>query len=167
MDERRADVGMIHRNVPRTRHGQLAHDQALAERGAIGTVRQVSTTACVDVRFIWRGMALPEELQNVFASSAFYSDVFERGNWRTIPGVVGGGMFADIGSHIQDLMLWLGNGSPRQVACFAQNTGSPAIISALAHLDNGVLLAIAFNDAVSGGEAITFYSNGRMTFSGD
>jgi predicted dehydrogenase len=53
------------------------------------------------------------------------------------------------------------------VACLAQSTGSPSIISALAHLDTGVLLSIAFNDAVSGGEAITFYSNGRMTFYGD
>jgi predicted dehydrogenase len=139
----------------------------LLRAGAIGAVRQVSVTACVDVRFIWRGMALPEETQNVVASSEFYSDVFDRGNWRTIPGSVGGGMFADIGSHLQDLMLWLGNGSPRQVAAFAQRTGSPAIISALAHLDNGVLLAIAFNDAVSGGEAINFYSRGRMTFYGD
>ena len=139
----------------------------LLSEGAIGTVRQVSVSACVDVRFIWRGMALPEETQNVVASSEFYGDVFERGNWRTVPGIVGGGMFADIGSHIQDLMLWLGNGSPRQVACFAQSTGSPSIISALALLDNGVLLSIAFNDAVSGGEAITFYGNGRMTFSGD
>jgi predicted dehydrogenase len=130
-------------------------------------VRQVSVTACVDVRFLWRAMALPEETQNVVASSAFYGDVFERGNWRTIPAIVGGGMFADIGSHIQDLMLWLGNGSSTQVACFAQRTGSPLIMSALAHLDNGALLAIAFNDAVSGGEAITFYSNGRMTFYGD
>jgi hypothetical protein len=32
----------------------------LLTRGG-GTVRQVSVTACVDVRFIWRGMALPEE----------------------------------------------------------------------------------------------------------
>jgi len=135
--------------------------------GAIGTVRQVSVTACVDVRFIWRAMALPEEMQNIFASSEFYGDVFGCGNWRTIPAIVGGGMFADIGSHLQDLMLWLGNGSPMQVASFAHSAGSPSIINALAQLDNGVLLSIAFNDAVSGGEAIKFYSNGRMTVYGD
>jgi predicted dehydrogenase len=135
--------------------------------GAIGRLRQVSVTACVDVRFIWRGMALSEEQQNVFASSAFYGDVFARGNWRTIPDSVGGGMFADIASHIQDLMLWLVDGSPTQVAAFAQSPGSPSIMSALAQLDNGVLLTIAFNDAVSGSEAITFYSTGRMTFHGD
>jgi len=135
--------------------------------GEIGTLRQVSVTACVDVRFIWRGMALPEETQNVVASSEFYGDVFERGNWRTIPESVGGGMFADIGSHIQDIMLWLGNGAPTQVAAFAQSTASPSIISALAHLDNGMLLSITFNDAVSGGEKISFYSTGHMTFYGD
>lgn len=135
--------------------------------GAIGTLRQVSVSACVDVRFIWRGMALPDETQNVIASSEFYGDVFARGNWRTIPESVGGGMFADIGSHIQDIMLWLANGSPAQVAAFAQSTSSPSIITALAHLDNGMLLSITFNDAISGGEKISFYSTGRMTFYGD
>jgi predicted dehydrogenase len=139
----------------------------LLGEGAIGTVRQVSVTACADLRFLWRAMELPEATQNVFASSEYYSDVFEPGNWRTIPGIVGGGMFADVGSHIQDLMLWLANGAPTQVACFAQSTGSPAIISTLAHLDNGVLLSLAFNDGVSGGEELTFYSNGCMTFYGD
>src|SRR3954454_433025 len=98
--------------------------------GAIGTLRQVSVTAFADLRFLWRAMALPEETQNVVASSAFYSDVFGPGNWRTIPSIVGGGMFADVGSHIQDRMLWLAGGSPTQVACFAQSTGSPAIINA-------------------------------------
>jgi predicted dehydrogenase len=135
--------------------------------GALGTVRQVSVTTCDDLRFLWRAMALPEATQNLFPPTAFYSDVFGPGNWRTIPEIVGGGMFADVGSHIQDLMLWLAHGSPTRVACFAQHMSSPAIISALAHLDNGVLLSIAFNDGVSGGEAITFYSNGRMTFYGD
>ena len=140
----------------------------LLGQGAIGSLRQVSVTACVDVRFIWRGMALPEEKQNVFAASAYYSDVFGPGNWRTQPDVVGGGMFGDIGSHIQDIALWLADGSAVQVAGFAQSTGSPSIISALAHLDNGVLLCMTFNDAVSGGETLNkFYSNGRMTFYGD
>lgn len=136
--------------------------------GAIGTLRQVNVTAAVDLRFIWQAMALPEAKQAIFAPSQFYSDVFGRGNWRTQPDVVGGGMFADVGSHIQDIALWLANGSPTQVAGFAQSMASPSIISTLAHLDNGVLLSITFNDAVSGGETLNkFYSNGRMTFYGD
>ncbi|MBI3960296.1 MAG: Gfo/Idh/MocA family oxidoreductase [Chloroflexi bacterium] len=140
----------------------------LLSEDAIGSLRQVSVTACMDLRFIWRGMALPEETQNVFASSAYYGDVFGRGNWRTLPDIVGGGMFADVGSHIQDIALWLANGAPTQVAGFAQSQASPAILSALAHLDNGVLLSLAFNDAVSGGETLRpFYSRGRMTFYGD
>jgi predicted dehydrogenase len=139
----------------------------LLSEGAIGAVRQVSVTICADVRFLWQAMRVPEELQGWFAPSTYYGDVFAPGNWRSIPASVGGGMFADIGSHVQDLMLWLGNGSPAQVACFAQNAGSPSILSVLAHLENGVLLSIAFNDAVSGGEVINFYSNGRMTFYGD
>src|SRR5262245_32108067 len=32
--------------------------QRLLSKGAIGTIRQVSVRACVDVRFLWRGMAL-------------------------------------------------------------------------------------------------------------
>jgi predicted dehydrogenase len=61
----------------------------------------------------------------------------------------------------------LANGMPAQVACFAQSLATPSIISAMARLDNGVLLSITFNDGVSGGEEITFKSNGRMTFYGD
>jgi predicted dehydrogenase len=140
----------------------------LLNEGAIGTLRQVSVTACADMRFLWRGMALPEEKQNRFASSVYYSDVFGPGNWRTQPDVVGGGMFGDIGSHIQDIALWLADGAPVQVAGFAQSTGNPSIISALAHLDNGVLLSLAFNDTVSGGESLSsLYSKGQMTFYGD
>ncbi|MFZ1753837.1 MAG: Gfo/Idh/MocA family oxidoreductase [Caldilineaceae bacterium] len=139
----------------------------LLSQDAIGTLRQVSVSACMDLRFIWRGMALPEETQNVFAASAYYGDVFGQGNWRTQPDVVGGGMFADVGSHIQDIALWLADGTPTQVAGFAHSPASPAVISALAHLDNGVLLSLAFNDAVSGGETLNFYSRGRMTFYGD
>ena len=140
----------------------------LLSQGAIGTLRQVNVTACMDLRFIWRAMDLPEETQNVFASTAYYSDVFGRGNWRTQPDVVGGGMFGDVGSHIQDIALWLADGTPTQVASFAQSTGSPSVLSALAHLDNGVLFSLAFNDAVSGGETLRpFYSRGCMTFYGD
>lgn len=140
----------------------------LLAEGAIGTLRQINVTAAVDLRFIWGGMALPAAEQAVFAASSFYGDVFARGNWRTLPNAVGGGMFADVGSHIQDIALWLADGSPAQVASFAQSMGSPSIISALTHLDNGVLLSMTFNDAVSGGETLRpFYSRGEMTFYGD
>ncbi len=135
---------------------------------AIGTLRQVNISACMDLRFIWRAMALPEETQNVFASTAYFSDVFGRDNWRTQPDVVGGGMFGDVGSHIQDIALWLADGTPTQVVQMGHSTGSPSVLSAVAHLDNGVLLSLAFNDAVSGGETLRpFYSRGRMTFYGD
>ena len=142
--------------------------QRLLSQGAIGTLRQVSVSACMDLRFIWRGMDLPEETQSIFAASAYYGDVFGRGNWRTQPDVVGGGMFADVGSHIQDVALWLANGTPTQVAGFAHSQASPSVISALAHLDNGVPLSLAFNDAVAGNATPRpFYSRGRMTFFGD
>lgn len=140
----------------------------LLSDGAIGTIRQVSVESFGDARFMWQGMTLPEEQQNPFATSpSYFDEVFARGNWRTIPDAVGGGMFADIGSHIQDLMLWLTNGSPNHVACFAQSNGMPSIISALAQFDNGVLLSIAFNDNVSAGEKMAFRAGGRMTFYGD
>lgn len=140
----------------------------LIRQGAIGALRQVNVTACADLRFIWGGMALPAADQARFAPAHFYSDVFAQDNWRTQPDVVGGGMFADVGSHIQDIALWLADGSPVQVAAFAQSTASPAVISALAHLDNGVLLSVTFNDGVSGGEKLSpLYSRGCMTFYGD
>ena len=134
--------------------------------GAIGTLQQISVSACVDARILWQGM-VPNNLQDFMDPDAFYSDVLAPGNWRTNPAIVGGGMFADIASHIQDIMLWLANGSPAQVVSFAQSTASPTIISALAHLDNGVLLSIAFNDSVSGGETFSFYGEGRMTLYGN
>lgn len=139
----------------------------LLRSGAIGEVRQISVNACADFRFIWKAMNLPDESQNVFDPSTYYGDTFARGNWRTNPEVVGGGMFADVGSHIQDIMLWLGNGYPTEVVAFAQSAGSPSIIQAMARLDNGVTISLCFNDNVSGGEAVTFYSNGSMTFFGD
>jgi predicted dehydrogenase len=140
----------------------------LLNQGAIGTLRQVNVAACLDLRFIWGGMALPEADQARFAPSLFYSDVFARDNWRTQPDVVGGGMFADVGSHIQDIALWLADGSPVQVAAFAQSTVSPSVVNALAHLDNGVLFSITYNDGVSSGEKLSApYSTGCMTFYGD
>lgn len=140
----------------------------LLGQGRIGPLRQVNVTACADLRFIWGGMALPAADQVRFAPSHFYSDVFAQDNWRTQPDAVGGGMFADVGSHIQDIALWLADGFPVQAAAFAQSTASPAVISALAHLDNGVLLSVTFNDGVSGGERLSpLYSRGCMTFYGE
>ncbi|MEZ4617350.1 MAG: Gfo/Idh/MocA family oxidoreductase [Caldilineaceae bacterium] len=140
----------------------------LLGEGAIGTLRQVNVTTAVDLRFLWQAMTLPEAEQAIFAASEYYGDVFARGNWRMSPDVVGGGMFADVGSHMQDIALWLADGAPAQVTAFAQSPAYPSIISALAHLDNDVLLTITFNDAVSGGETLNrFYSRGQMTFYGD
>lgn len=140
----------------------------LLGEGAIGTLRQVNVTTCIDLRFLWQALALPDAEQAIFAASAFYGDVFARGNWRTSPDVVGGGMFADVGSHIQDIALWLANGAPAQVTAFAQSPAYPSIISALARLDNDVALSITYHDGVSGGEKVRpFYSKGRMTFQGD
>jgi len=142
--------------------------KGLLGEGAVGALRQVNVTACADLRFIWGGMALPQADQARFAPSHFYSDVFAHDNWRTQPEVVGGGMFADVGSHIEDIALWLADGAPVQAAAFAQNRASPAVISALAHLDNGVLFSMTFNDGVSGGERLSpLYSRGCMTFYGD
>lgn len=141
--------------------------KSLLGEGAIGTLRQINAVTSVDLRFLWRAMPLPEAEQSIFAASEYYGDVFVRGNWRTIPDVVGGGMFADVGSHIQDIALWLANGVPTQVAAFAQSPASPSIISTLARLENDVTLSITFHDGVSGGEKITLYNKGRMTFQGD
>jgi predicted dehydrogenase len=139
----------------------------LLEEGAIGTLRQVDASTGMDLRFIWQGMALSEAEQARFDSSEYYSDVFARGNWRSDPQIVGGGMFADVGSHIQDIALWMASGMPAQVMGMAQSPAYPSIISALARLDNGVLFSMTFHDGVSGGEKVTAYNKGRLTFQGD
>lgn len=136
----------------------------LLANGAIGPLRQINATLCSDFRAIWQKMRLPAIFQ-----SGIGGDLVAPGNWRTQPERVGGGMFSDSGSHLQDLLLWLADGSPAQVAAFAQQMGDIelSIVDVLARLDNGSSLSITFNATVSGGDEVTFYGQGRVTCYGE
>jgi predicted dehydrogenase len=101
--------------------------------------------------------------------SGFGGDMVAPGNWRTQPERMGGGMFSDSGSHLQDLLLWLADGSPSQVTALAQRMGDIelSIVDVLARLDNGSSLSITFNATVSGGDEHTYYGQGRVTCYGE
>ena len=71
----------------------------LLDPRSIGTLRQIIAAAYIDARIVWQEMPLSDNLQSWFASSellnAIGSDVLGRENWRNIPEIIGGGMFAD------------------------------------------------------------------------
>jgi predicted dehydrogenase len=136
----------------------------LLDDGAIGPLRQINATTGVDFRPFWQQMPMPPAFQ-----SGFGGDLVAPGNWRTQPERMGGGMFSDLGSHLQDLLLWLADGSPSQVTALAQRSGDIelSIIDVLARLDNGSSLSITFNGTVSGGDEFRFYGQGRVTCYGE
>jgi predicted dehydrogenase len=136
----------------------------LLDEGAIGPLRQISATMCGDFRAFWQQMTMPPAFQ-----SGFGGDIVAPGNWRTQPERMGGGMFSDSGSHFQDLLLWLADGSPSQVTALAQRSGDIelSIVDVLARLDNGSSLSITFNATVSGGDELTLYGQGRVTCYGE
>ncbi|MBX3000001.1 MAG: Gfo/Idh/MocA family oxidoreductase [Caldilineaceae bacterium] len=136
----------------------------LLDDGAIGPLRQINATMCADFRAFWQQMPMPPAFQ-----SGFGGDLVAPGNWRTQPERMGGGMFSDSGSHLQDLLLWLAESSPSQVTALAQRSGDIelSIIDLLARLDNGSSLSITFNATVSGGDELSFYGQGRVTCYGE
>jgi hypothetical protein len=77
-------------------------------------------------------------------------------------------MFADIGSHIQDLMLWLGMDRPCKWQAL-RGVRQPHRSSVLwLTWTTACCSQWSSTTPCSGGEAIKFYySNGRMTFYGD
>lgn len=119
---------------------------------------------CADFRAFWQQMPMPPVFQ-----SGIGGDLAAPGNWRTQPERMGGGMFSDSGSHLQDLLLWLADGSPTRVTALAQRNGNIelSIVDMLARLDNGSSLSITFNATVSGGDELTFYGQGRVTCYGE
>jgi predicted dehydrogenase len=56
------------------------------------------------------------------------------GKWRQDPDVAGGGMMYDTGAHLINALLWLADQPVTEVACFADNAGSPVDINGVAIL---------------------------------
>ncbi|HEY64457.1 MAG TPA: hypothetical protein G4O02_07780 [Caldilineae bacterium] len=61
---------------------------------------------------------------------------------------MGGGMFADIGSHVVDLALWLAGAPPVEVTALSETAGLPVecFMNVQARLANGALLSLTSVD---------------------
>jgi predicted dehydrogenase len=123
------------------------------EEGSIGQVRQVNLAFSSYRRWFWEAEALPEELQGLAEKltgmpAEFFDDWL---NWHRNPAEMGGGMFADIGTHVADLMLWLAGAPPTEVVAFSESAGLSVecFLNIQARLANGVLLSMTSADVVS------------------
>ena len=98
-----------------------------------------------------------------------------KGSWRQDPALSGGGQLNDSGSHLLDILLWMTGLTVREVAAFADNSGTPVDInSALSiRFTNGAQGNISvMGDALNWNEEMTiwcekgtfFYRNGELDF---
>jgi predicted dehydrogenase len=126
----------------------------------------------MDTRFLWGETPPPKDIQELIASSdpaaPFFADVFDGSNWRTNPTHMGGGMFVDAGSHMVDILLWLGGAPASEVVAYTGTTGRAAerFVNCQGRLTNDAAFSITCNDSVSGGD-VPFYGHGRFTVFGD
>lgn len=67
------------------------------------------------------------------------------GSWRQKPELSGGGQMYDSGAHVLNAIMWLMNDPVVEVACLADNCGSPVDINGVAMLkfQNGALGSVA------------------------
>ena len=156
----------------RTKAVWRAAKQAL-DAGAIGKIQQVNVVEAIDRAFWWdRNRPLNEAQQQMLAApgvvGTFIRDLVAEGHWRTAPDEMGGGMFADTGSHTIDLMLWLAGAGATEVNALLETAGWPVenYLSVQARLSNAAFLSCAFSFGVSGGE-VPFYDYGHKTIFGD
>ncbi len=140
--------------------------------GTIGKVRQVSTVSHTNLVFIYDPANKPLGAQNALERGGqfrpFMEDRLKEGNWRSDPGVAGGGWFVDLHTHMVDAMLWFGGSGASEVACFLRKDGLPAerAISAQAVLENGVLFSFAYTDGVNTDPG-DIWGNTQITIAGD
>jgi predicted dehydrogenase len=126
--------------------------------GAIGTVRQLTAVCAMDTRKLWGEIPVSQEDQAFFASGnplgAFIGDLFKPGYWRTDVAQMGGGMFVDSGTHIVDMMLWLGGGPATEAIAYTGmgNRAAEQRINAQGRLASGAVFSITSNDCVAGVE---------------
>lgn len=146
--------------------GWRAIKQAV-DSGVIGTVRQLTAVCAMDTRMMWGEVPLSQADRDFFASDnplgPFIGDLFKSGYWRTDVAKMGGGMFIDSGSHVVDMVLWLGGGPAAEAVAYAgvDNRDSEQRVNAQGRLASGAVFSITSNDCVAGVE------RGSMTIIGD
>jgi predicted dehydrogenase len=143
--------------------------QAL-EDGILGTIRQVNLSICYNYYWMWQAKRMPPPMQEMLNTQgvpkSFFDDSLE-GFWRRDPQQMGGGTFADSGSHFVDLGLWLGGAPPVEVVALTESAGLPvdSHVSLQARLANDVLFSFSSADGVPAGiNRLTIYGDlGTLT----
>ena len=143
--------------------------QAL-KAGLLGTIRQVNLTVFYNGRWMWEAERVPPGMQKMLAGGGVPQSFFGgrlESYWRRDPTRMGGGTFADTGSHFVDLALWLGGAPPVEVVALATSAGLPvdAHLGIQARLANDVLLSLSSADGVPAGtNHLTIYGDlGTLT----
>ncbi len=162
-------MGVNRRGEPSWQSAQ----RALAS-GQIGRVRQISAQVYADFRIFREEQKIAQPILQWLESSSeltktFTLDVPKPDSWRRDPTQMGGDTFADIGSHLVDVMLWLG-GAPAQEVMAYQPKDRPrqaGILSLQAMLRNDTILSITFNDNIAMGEDFSFAGDGHLYAFGD
>ncbi|MGC9349541.1 MAG: Gfo/Idh/MocA family protein [Anaerolineae bacterium] len=135
--------------------------------GALGTVRQISTVVHYNTRWLWELEEMPEGIhKRLGLPESFLTESLED-YWRTDPSKMGGGQFADSGSHFVDLALWLGGAPATEVVALGASAGPPVEthLGIQARLANDVLVSFSSADGVPAGPyQLTVYGDaGTMT----
>jgi predicted dehydrogenase len=147
--------------------------QRALSAGEIGQLRQINAVVSFDMRIFREAIPFPQELLDRWGTSpmfkTFILDIPQPGNWRNDPVQVGGDTFADTGSHLVDIMVWLGGAPPVEVLAYSpkNHPRGAAILTLQALLSNDVILSITFNDHVAMGDAFNFAGGGELTVLGD
>jgi predicted dehydrogenase len=122
--------------------------------GALGQVRQLVLNVDYNLRWFWDLKQIPQGVQQVFDARgvprSFFGGGLE-GYWRRDPNQMGGGTFADFGTHYVDLALWLGGAPPVEVVALAASAGLPVEthLGVQARLANDVLVSLSSADGVA------------------
>ena len=141
--------------------------------GQIGQVRQINAFVYLDNRIFreQQHIAQPiiQSLEGSELMKTFMLDIPKADSWRRDPVQLGGDFFADVGSHLVDVMLWLGGAPAREVMAYQPKDRPPqaGILSLQALLYNDTILSITFNDNIAMGDDYTFAGDGHLYVFGD
>jgi len=166
--ERVVMVGVNRRGDPSWQTAQ----RALAS-GQIGQVRQINAFVYLDNRIFRQGLPIAQPILQSWEESelmkAFILDIIKPDSWRRDPSQIGGDFFADVGSHLVDVMLWLGGAPAREVLAYQpkDRPTQAGILSIQALLHNDTILSITYNDNIAMGDSYTFAGDGNLNVFGD
>jgi predicted dehydrogenase len=128
----------------------------LIATNTLGQIRQINRSISHYRRWFWDPEQIPPDVQTIFKDladmtglpEAFFADWGHA--WHHLPAEMGGGSFADLGTHHLDLMLWLAGAPVVEVMAMTEKAGMPVdcFINVQARLANGVLFSMTSADAV-------------------